>query len=156
MKSRGADAREQSSLVPPAFEWTPEKRDKLIEVWVDTGDIASARDTIGVTPSEYLRELERNADFADAVKSAEPLADRMLEERAYQLALKGNDKLLAKILTAKYPEYRESLKVDLSASTTLKMDDAQLKAYLVRLLKKHEGSIIDAELAEVPRLEAPV
>lgn len=142
-------------LIPPPYEWTPEKRARLIEMWVDSGDIASARDAVGVTPSEFLRELDRNEDFADAVKTAAPLADRMLEERAYELALKGNDKLLAKILTAKYPEYRESLKLDLNASTTLKMDDAQLKAYLVRLLNKYQGAILEAEAVEVPKLEAP-
>jgi hypothetical protein len=135
------------------YEWTDEKRARLVEVWVDTGDIATAREAINVTPSEYIRELARNEPFAAEVKAAEPLAERMLEERAFQLALSGNDKLLTKILTAKNPQYKESLKVDMNTNPTTKMSDEQLKAQLLRLFAKHGQKIIDADIVDAEIIE---
>ena len=136
-----------------SYEWDNDKRARLIEVWVDSGDIATARDAINVTPSEYLRELARNETFAAEVEAAEPLAERMLEERAFQLALAGNDKLLTKVLTAKNPQYKESLKVDMNVNPTTKLSDEQLKAQLVRLFTKHGQKIIDAEVIEPAQIE---
>jgi hypothetical protein len=130
------------------FDWTDDKRKWLIEVYIDTGDIATARDAIRVTPSEYFRELERNIEFSDAVLVATPLALNALEERAHQLALAGNDKLLQKILAAKRPgEYGERIKVDMSV--TEKLTDAQLDAQLTRLVSKQRGRIFDGEFTEV-------
>lgn len=140
------------------YEWTDEKRHRLVTVFIDTGDLATARDAIRVTPSEYFLELERNGSFAAAIKEAEPKAFKALEERAIQLALAGNDKLLTKILTAKMPEYRESVKVDVNQTTTVKLDDKALNAKLATLLGRHRNRIIDAEVVDVtPRaLPAPV
>jgi hypothetical protein len=126
-----------------AYEWTDEKRAALIEAWVDTGDIASAREKVGVSPSEFMRECDRNPEFAAAVKAAEPHATRMLEEKAYQLALKGNDKLLTKILSAKNADYRDTVKLDVT-SKAAPVDDAALIARLAMLLGKHRGQVIDA------------
>lgn len=116
----------------PNYIWTEAKRSKLVEVYVDTGDLASARDSIDVTPSEYFRELDRNSDFADRMSQAAPLAARALEERAIQLALAGNDRLLQKVLSAKLPEYRERVDIEV----TQKLDDRQLNARLTRILGK--------------------
>lgn len=139
-----------------AYEWSDEKHQRLIEVFIDTGDLAAARDSIGVTPSEFFREKERNKAFAAALEDAEPKATQALEERAVQLALGGNDRLLQKILTAKKPEYRESLKVDVNQ--TVRLSDEQLNARLVSLMSKVRGQIVDAEFEEVdaPVLPAPV
>lgn len=127
------------------FEWDDVKRDRLIEVYVDTGDIATARDSIRVTPSEYFREIAGNDDFAAQVEEAQGLATRALEERATQLALAGNDKLLTKILSAKIPEYRDNLKIDMNV-TEKNLTDDQLNAKLVRLLgKQRAGRTFDAE-----------
>ncbi len=129
---------------PPAFAWSPEARARLVEKYIDTGDIASARDAAGVSPSEFFREIERNKDFAQAIKDAEPLASKALEEKAVQLALKGNDKLLTKILSAKMPEqYRESLKLDVTQNGVMRLDDRQLDARLARLLTRHAPAIIE-------------
>ena len=130
------------------FDWTDDKRKWLIEVYIDTGDIATARDAIRVTPSEYFRELERNIEFSDAILVATPLALNALEERAHQLALAGNDKLLQKILAAKRPgEYGERIKVDMSV--TEKLTDAQLDAQLSRLIDKQRDRILEGEFTEV-------
>lgn len=139
------------------FEWTDAKRDQLLEVWVDTGDIASARDAISVTPSEYLREIARNPAFAKRVEETEPLAELMLVERAYQLALGGNDKLLNKILPAVDPNrFSERVKLDV---TTKDVSDAQLEAKFFALLGKVRRPLtIDAEVIDVeavPVLPAP-
>ncbi len=129
------------------FEWTDEKRQRLIEIYVDTGDIATARDSIRVTPSEYFRELERNPAFSAMYAEAEPLAINALEERAQQLALAGNDKLLQKVLAAKKPEYRERVQMDMSV--TEKLTDEQLNAQLSRLVGRYAEGIFDAEFTVV-------
>lgn len=137
------------------FEWNEDKHFRLIEVYVDTGDIATARDSIGVTPSEYYRELKRNSDFYARVMEAEQLAWNALEEKAVQLARNGNDKLLQKILTAKKPEYRDSLKLDVKVEERL--TDDQLRTESARLIaearRRLKGRTIDAEPARA--IEAP-
>lgn len=134
-----------------SFEWTEEKRQRLIEVWVDTGAIANGREAIGVTPSEYRRELDRNEAFKADVERAGPLADQMLEEQAYALALKGNDKLLTKILAAKFPtQYRESIKVDVTQNTIHRLGDREIDARLSQLMGKFKDPI-DVEFVE-PKL----
>lgn len=129
-----------------AFEWDADKRARLLEVLIDTGDMATARDAIRVTPSQFFKEVERNPQFASDLEAALPLAAKALEERATQLALAGNDKLLTKILSAKLPEYREHVKVDLNV--TEKLTDAQLDNRLNRLIGKYAGRIIDADFTD--------
>lgn len=130
------------------YDWDPSKRTRLIEVFIDTGDVATARDSIRVTPSEYFRELERNPDFAAQIDEAAQLAMRALEDRATQLALAGNDKLLQKLLAAKMPEYRDRVDVNMKHSAE-KLTDDQLNAQLTRLVGKYSGRIIDAEYRSV-------
>ena len=145
----GVGTPEPEPTKPKVFAWTDEARAQFVEAYVDTGDIASARDAIGVTPSEYYRELERNPAFGTAVKSAEALAMRALEERAIQLSLKGNDKLLQKLLAAKMPEqYSERVRLDVKQETTHKLDDRALHARIHALLSKNKDAI-DAEFTEL-------
>jgi len=134
------------------FIWTKEKHDKIIEVYINTGDLATARDSIGVTPFEYFQELARNSHFAERLKEADPLAHLALEERAIQLALAGNDKLLTKVLSVKKPEYRENIKVDMNV--TEKLDDRQLQARLSRLLNKLRPDVIEVECTPVTETRA--
>jgi hypothetical protein len=135
------------------YEWTDAKRARLLEVWTDTGDIATARDAIEVTPSEYLRELERNEKFAEQVKKTEPLANRILVERAYQLALKGNDRLISKLLPAIDPEkFSERVKLDVTQKGG--MDDSARRARIAQLLAKRSGEVIEADFIEVGRERA--
>jgi hypothetical protein len=144
--------------VPEAgeFEWNDDKRSRLITVYVDSGDIAMARDSIFVTPSEYYRELDRNSAFSARLADAEPLAMNSLEERAIQQALAGNDKLLMKTLAAKKPDqYRDRLGVDMNVTT--KLTDAQIDARLLQVITA-QRDIIDAEFhdasgqVETPRI----
>src|SRR6185437_4243860 len=123
----------------------------FIEIFVDTGDAATARDSIAVTPSEYFREIERNADFEAAVLAATPLAAKALEEKAIQMALAGNDKLLTKVLSAKMPEYRDRVNVDMNV--TEKLDDRQLNSRLLRLLGKFQGSIVEGDFQVISERE---
>jgi hypothetical protein len=132
---------------PEVFVWTKEKHDKLIEVFINTGELATARDSIGVTPFEYFQELSRNPIFAERVKEAEPLAHLALEERAIQLALAGNDKLLTKILSVKKPEYKDNIKVDMNV--TEKLSDKQLNSKLSYLLNKLGIAPITVEVREI-------
>jgi len=134
------------------FIWTKEKHDKIIEVYINTGDLATARDSIGVTPFEYFQELARNSVFSERLKEADPLAHLALEERAIQLALAGNDKLLTKVLSVKKPEYRENIKVDMNV--TEKLDDRQLQARLSRLLNKLRPDVIEVECTPVTETRA--
>lgn len=134
------------------FIWTKEKHDKIIEVYINTGDLATARDSIGVTPFEYFQELARNPIFSERLKEADPLAHLALEERAIQLALAGNDKLLTKVLSVKKPEYRENIKVDMNV--TEKLDDRQINARLFRLLNKLRPEVIEGEVVETTETRA--
>jgi hypothetical protein len=151
-----AHGHRETPTKPMAFEWTEEKRATLIEEWVNTGDIATAKDAIGVTHSEYSRELARNETFAAQVAEAEPLANQILEERAIQLALGGNDRLLQKVLAAKFPaQYRESIKVDITQNPISRMTDEQIAARLHQLGWRPPDAI-DAEVIEPVKLPAPI
>lgn len=103
-------------------EWTEDKRTRLLEAYVDTGDLLSAQTLVGVTPSQFNREVETNAEFGERVKQAKKQAANTLELRAIKDALGGNDKLLSQILRGK----------DESAVTQL--TDAQLARRITGLL----------------------
>ena len=132
-----------------AFEWDEDKRARLLEVWIDTGDLATGLEAIRVTPAEFFRELERNSPFATRYEKAEVLANKALEWRAKQLALAGNDKLLTLVLKASDPKYKESLKVEMSV--TDKLTDEQLRERIRALRKNQEA--IDGEFTVVGRDE---
>lgn len=134
------------------YIWTQAKYDKFIEVYINTGLTASARDSIGVTPFEYYQELGRSQSFSDRVKEADPLAYLALEERAMQLALAGDNKTLALVLGVKKPEYKPTTKIDVNV--TEKLDDRQLNARLFRLLNKLRPPVIEGTVEEIED-EAP-
>jgi hypothetical protein len=90
--------------------------------------------------------------FFERVKEANPLAHLALEERAMQLALAGNDKLLTKILSVKMPEYKDNIKVDVNV--TEKLDDRQLNARLSRLLDKLRPPVIEGVVVEIAETRA--
>ncbi len=80
------------------FHWTGEKRTKLLDIYIDTGDLMTAITDIGCTPSLFNREVEDNGAFAAAVKSARKQARQTLQMIATRDALKGNDKLLGQLM----------------------------------------------------------
>jgi hypothetical protein len=121
------------------FNWTPTKRERLADVFVDTADIEEARATVGVTASEYHREIARNPEFAEAMLKATELAGQTLEDRAINIAKRGNDRLLVAILKAKKPEqYSEKIKVDNTHTHTHKLSDDELD----KRLAKYDSRIV--------------
>lgn len=126
--------------------WTSKKKELLIRAFVDTGDIAAARDAIGASATNLHDELEADPEFAKALKEAEPKATQVLEEKAIQMALRGDDKLLIAVLKAKKPEmYTDKLKLD--QTTTIRLSDEQLNEKIGRLVGKYK--VIDAEFTTV-------
>lgn len=135
------------------FQWDADSRAALIETFIDTGDIAAARDRIHVSPSRYNRELRDNPEFAKAIEEAHPLAMQHLEERAIQMALHGNDRVLQLALKANNAKYKDApVKIDINQTTLLKLDDSALDARLAALLAKRQEAI-DVEFSEEERAQ---
>lgn len=154
---------------PAAFEWTAEKERHLATIFVDTGDLAVARDSIGCTPSQYYQHLASSGSFADTIAQAEPLAARSFLERATSLGLAGNERLLQKLLQAHFPEqFSDRVKVDLNVSKLEKLSDDELNQQSMRRavkfitaagykLVRADAVVIDGEAIEVtPGAEAPL
>lgn len=144
--------KKEEQINAKGFIWTQRNRNRLIEVFIDTGDIAHARDEIAVTPSLFQKELDENKDFRKQYETAKPLAAQHLKERAIQLGLRGNDKLLQVLLKANFEEFRESdkIKVDVnSRSQVAILTDAQLDAGLAALISKYRDKFaIEGEVEE--------
>jgi hypothetical protein len=120
----------RSFSVNEEFEWDDDKRRILVQMYVNTGDLGLARDAIQVSNSAYQAELQENADFAQQMDEAEPLAARVMEEVAVRRARNGDGKLLERWLTANMADkYGQKLKVDMNV--TEKMTDAQVNARLL-------------------------
>lgn len=117
------------------FKWNEDSRQRLIDAYVDTGDIDGARTTVGVTPSEYYRELARNPEFNDAVVRATVLAIQTFEDKSISQARRGNDKLILAVLKAKFPDqYTDRVKVDNTHTHTTKgMSDEEIDKRIARL-----------------------
>jgi hypothetical protein len=120
---------------PVDFEWTDEKRARLIEAYVDAGNLEVGRAAIKCTPSQLWRHLDANSTFAEKLEDARPRAMQVFEERAHALAAAGNDKIIPLILKAERPDkYRDTLKLELSGNN--KLTDVQLDARLLQMLAK--------------------
>lgn len=78
--------------------WTEEMHRRLVEAYVDTGDLLAAQQLVGVTPSQFNTEVDANPEFAERIKAARKQAAQTLELRAIQEGLGGNDKLMSLIL----------------------------------------------------------
>jgi hypothetical protein len=160
-------------LVPesPAFDWTDEKRERLLEVYVDSGNLAIARDAIKCTPSQLWRELDTNAPFASALEDARVRAAQVFEERAHAEALNGNDRLLPIVLKAERPDkYTEKLRLDVHTKYD-RMTPNELNAELSRLFEEladlgdaefnvnvvrlFGGRVIDGQVTEVTTTVKP-
>lgn len=122
---------EKTAPIQLHFDWDNEKRDLVVRVYVDTGDIAEARQVVRVSPTEFYKELKSNPKFAQAIKDAEPLAHKVLQERAMSEALNGNDKLLVPALKAYIPEFTKPVEenngdIDRRSSEDLAADIARV------------------------------
>lgn len=150
---------------PSDFEWTDAIRGRLLEVYVDSGNLAIARDAVKCTPSQLWRELDANPDFSSRLDDARVRAAQVFEERAQAEALAGNDRLLPVILRAEKPEkYTEKLKLDMNVTNKLTDDqlNVRLAQGLARLAKlghipaHTQGEIHDAEFISVKPARLPV
>lgn len=79
------------------YEWDESKESMFIRMYVDTGLADTARDAIRVTNFEFEKHCRESPAFAGRVKEAEPLANRILVERARRAAIEGNPQMLIKI-----------------------------------------------------------
>src|SRR5580658_2093499 len=60
-EEKQAAARERELLLDkPPFRWSKDNRKRLIRSFVDSGDMATARDAVGCTPSELIEEQQKN------------------------------------------------------------------------------------------------
>lgn len=142
--------RDEVAVYHPGFTWDRINRAKIVDVFIDTGDIVAAREAIGVSASVYAKELEHNQVFAQAIAEAEILAKKHLKERARQLALRGNDKMLIAELKAEFAEYRDSLKIE-QTQTVRFLSNADLDRRIGQLQQRIEGPI-DADFSEVRQI----
>jgi hypothetical protein len=151
------------ALVPVAgeFEWSDEKRDRLVEAYVDSGNLSIGRAAIGVTPSQLWRELDRNPTFSSQLDKARVRAAQVFEERAHAEALNGNDKLLPVVLKAERPDkYNERLRVDVSQLPT---DPKEITRQILELMLEFRqmgvltarANVIEGEVVELAQLPAP-
>lgn len=143
---RLAKTAQHENYVPKDMVWSKEDHKTFIRAYVDTGDMATARDSVGASPSNYFDEIENNLDFAEMVRDAEPKAIQALEEKAIQLARAGNDKLLTLVLKAKKPEYKDKIQIDQTNTTFVKISDDTLSSRIMSLLNKHR--VIDGEFED--------
>jgi hypothetical protein len=148
------------------FEWTDDKRNVLLRMYINTGDLAKAMLSIGVSNYHYELEMESNPEFRADMERAEQLAWRHLDRHAIGNALSGDSRLLQRVLAAKLPEqYSDRVKLD--ANLTTKLTDDQLNSQLVAVYERLGGlitvqsgdaSAIDAEFALIAperKAEAP-
>ena len=138
-------------VLAPGFEWTTEVRAQLLDAYVDSGSIESARETVGLTPSEYHRELERNPEFSDAIAKATILAIQTLEDRlAHAAMIKGDLKAHIPLLKAKRPEeYSERVRVDQTTTHLVKLSNDELDKRIARYTS------IDAEFSDAQAEAGP-
>lgn len=128
-----------------SYEWTEDKRATLLRVYIDTGDIAVARASVGVSNFYLLKELDENPEFQNDFEKAKDMADKVLDEIGVSQARRGDNKLLTRLLSnvapARFGE-NSKVKVDLNVAET--RTDEQLRADIVReLLKGRDRSVVD-------------
>ena len=80
------------------FTWTKAVQRDLVNHFVNSGLMHSAREAVGCSASEYFAHLESSAEFRSIIETARPMALETLKEKSLFAASTGNDRLL-KILT---------------------------------------------------------
>ncbi len=144
---RVAKENDENVYRPVQKQWTKDDYRDFIRAYIDTGNIATARDAVGASASNYFEELEKSAEFAEMVKVAEPKAAQALEEKAIQLALAGNYQLLNTTLKAKLPEYKDKIQIDQNVNHLVKLSDDTLTARILDLVNRYK--VLDGEFTEL-------
>lgn len=115
---------------------TAENRANFLAVLADCGNVTAACAVCGMSrPSAYLWRRDV-ADFAAAWEEALVLGLAGLEDRAAELAMAGNDRLMMFLLTAGKPEkYSQRHQVDLNVSVNIRSQPLDvLRAELATML----------------------
>lgn len=79
------------------YEWDEDKRSMLIRMYIDTGDLGTARDAVRCTPSQYHEEVKNNPEFAGRIAEAKQYADQIVVETARRMGLAGNPQIIGNI-----------------------------------------------------------
>ena len=155
---------------PTDFEWDEDKRARLLEAYIDSGNLAIARDAIKCTPSNLWREIDVNPRFSAQLDAARVRAAQVFEEVAHAQALAGNDRLLPIVLRAERPDkYQEKSRLDIFNNDLNRLTDTQLNDRIFALLERAPGitlvnatrpidvtpGVTDGELIEAPALPGP-
>ena len=115
------------------FDWDEAKREVFVFEYGNTGNLAQAMKAVGCTNIQFHRELEENSDFRSRLERMEPVARRIYDWKAAELALKGDSRLLGRVSANFFPEkYGENLKMDLNV--TQKLTSEQIDGQLAKLL----------------------
>lgn len=115
------------------FEWDDDKRNVLMRTYIDTGDLLTAMQGIGVSNFHFEKELRENPEFRSDMEQAEELATRQHERYAISLARKGDSRLLQKMLAAVMPD-KWGDRVNMNLNVTNKLTNDQLASKLAQQL----------------------
>jgi hypothetical protein len=145
------------------FDWDDDKRNVLMRVYIDTGDLLTAMQGIGVSNYHFEKELRENAEFRADMEQAEELATKQHERYAISLARKGDSRLLQRMLAAVMPE-KWGDRVNMNLNVTAKLTNDQLAARLEQQLAWLErrgfslpapSEVVEAEFVAVEPDTAP-
>jgi len=108
------------------FTWTKEIERNLVNRFVDTGFLETARNECGVTASEFFSHVEQSPEFAAAIEEARPKAREVLRDLATRSAALGKVELL------------KFLETDEPANDISQMSHHQMNAEIERLLARFD------------------
>jgi hypothetical protein len=129
------------------FDWDDDKRNVLMRVYIDTGDLLIAMQGVGVSNYHFEKELRENQAFRSDMEQAEELATKQHERYAISLARKGDSRLLQRMLAAVMPE-KWGDRVNMQVNVNQKLTHDQLASRL-------EQQLAWLERRGVPLLASP-
>jgi hypothetical protein len=146
----------RTASLTETYEWDDDKRRVLMHTYINTGDLAAAMRSVGVSNFYFTKELEENPVFREDMEKAQVMGLEQLERNAISLAVTGkSDKLLPMVMKAKLPDYRDSVKVDMNVTQKLTPGqiNEQFGQLLLELIESGEtlslpAPSVDAEFSE--------
>jgi len=129
-------------------------RARFLEVLANeaAGNVTLAAQGAGISRNQAYDWRHKDPDFAAAWEDALTLGLYRLEDRAIEMAMDGNDRLIMYLLSARLPDrYQPRTSIELNGRVSIGIDRqpmAQLRAELATLLGTTPPLTIDAEPAE--------
>jgi hypothetical protein len=108
------------------FVWTDEARELFITTYINSGEIADARQAVGCTRAQFFTEQKQNLQFAQDVEAAKPLAESVVEEAFTKAAKAGQQSIL--------PRYFEILEARAAQRMDIPSDPKQSRATVEKIL----------------------